>query len=113
MTVIEDQSRTPAGARLRIHRGPRWTTIEIDRWPITDATEEQAATATQLARAAAQHAVTHGKRGGVSFGGGRVIWSATVPSADADTALAAFLALEAGDPAPAEALADRYTPATP
>ena len=103
--------RTPAGARLRIDRGSRWTTIEIDRWPIADATEAQADVAYRLAKAAAQHAVTHGKRGGVSFGAGRVIWSVCVPSADAAMALDALLALEAGDPAPAEALADRYTPA--
>ena len=63
----------------------------------------------RLARAAARHAVTHGKRGGVSYGAGEVIGSACVPTADTDEALAALLALEAGDPWPAEALTARYT----
>ena len=101
--------RTPAGAYLRISRGPRWTTVEVDRISITDATEAQAATADRLSRSAAHYVAAHGKRGGVGFGGGRVIWSATVPTSDAEVALEALLALEAGDPAPAEALAARYT----
>jgi hypothetical protein len=100
---------TPAGARLWINRGRRWTTIEIDRWPIADATEAQADVAYRLAWASACHVVAQGKRGGVGYGRGRVLWSACVPTADADVTLAALLALEAGNPAPAEALADRYT----
>ena len=103
-------SRTPAGARLRVSRGPRWTMIEIDRWLIADATEAQAATAYRLAWASVCHVAAQGKRGGVGYGRGRVLWSACVPTADAQTALEALLALEAGDPAPAEALADRYAP---
>ena len=103
--------RTPASAYLHISRGRRWTTVEVDRISISDASAEQAAVAYRLSKAAAHYAVTHGKPGGVSFGAGRVIWSACVPSADAAMALDALLALEAGDPGPAEALAERYTPA--
>jgi len=87
--------------------------IEIDRWPIADATEAQADVAYRLAWASACHVVAQGKRGGVGYGRGRVLWSACVPTADAEIALDALLALEGGDPAPAEALANRYAPAAP
>ena len=70
-------------------------------------TEVQAATALRLLEVAAQYVASHIKRGEVSFGGGVFTWDVTVPAGDADTALAALLALETGDPAPAEALADR------
>jgi hypothetical protein len=110
MTAPQPPRRTPAGARLRVSRGRRWTRIEIDRWPIADADEGQADTARLLSRAAALYAVAHGKRSGVSYGSGRVLWSVTVPSEDHDQTLAALLALEAGDPAPAEALVARFAP---
>jgi hypothetical protein len=105
--------RTPAGAYLQVKRNPRWTRIVIDRFPITDATAAQSDTAHRLTTAAAVWSVTHGKRGAVSSGGGRIVWSTTVPTVDADTALAALLALEAGDHGLAEALAARYEQDTP
>ncbi len=108
MTPPRPDARTPAGARLNIRRNSRWSTISIDRWPITDATPQQAHTATALARAAARHSVQLGKRGGIGLGDGRVIWTAHVPTTDLDQALAALLALEDGDHQPAHDLTRHY-----
>ncbi len=104
--------RTPAGAYLKVRRGRRWTRVEIDRISISDASPEQAVVVHRLSLAAARWAVRHGKRGGVGFGEGVVIWSATVETARADDTLAAFLALEAGDDRPAVALAELFEQAT-
>lgn len=96
--------RTPAGAWLRVTRDRRWTRIEVDRWPITDATAEQADVAHDLAVAAARRCFTVGRRAAISYGCGRTVWSVTVPAADTDATLDALLVLEAGDPEPARTL---------
>ncbi len=108
MTTHRPADRTPAGAYLNVRRRSRWSSVQIDRWPMTDATPQQANTATALARAAARRCSELGKRGGIGLGDGRVIWTATVPTTELDQALAALLALEAGDHQPAHDLTRRY-----
>ena len=48
VTTHRPADRTPAGAYLNVRRRSRWSSIQIDRWPITDASPQQARTATAL-----------------------------------------------------------------
>jgi hypothetical protein len=94
------------GSYLLVDRGRRWTSILIDH--IARRTEEQSDTAHRLGCAAALYVIAHGKRE-VRHGCGRTVWDVTVPTADAEDALASLFALQAGDHGPAEALTVRYT----
>lgn len=107
-TTGRPTSRTPAGACLTVHRGHRWSSVTVDRITTDDATDSQAATVRSLALAAARWCAGHG-RPGATFLYGVTIWYVTCPTVDLDEALAALLALEADDHAPALALAARYT----
>lgn len=93
--------RTPAGARLEIGRGTRYVTIVIDRWPIDDASPEQAAIVDRLRLHAAGRCFAQGRRKAIYGGGGRVIWTITAPREDERAVLEALLGVERGDYAPA------------
>jgi hypothetical protein len=85
---------TPAGAWLEIHRGPRWTRIVIDRWPIANASKQQQEAAQGFASECTERCFERGYRGGIDTGAGKTIWNATVPTEELDAALRRLLVIE-------------------
>lgn len=88
-------SSTPAGARVEVNRGRRWSTVSVDRWPIGDATPAQQSAFRALARRWGEECIALGKQDGYSYGSGKTFQHLTVPAGREDEALADLVALEA------------------
>lgn len=96
------KTRTPAGARLDRYRNGRWVRIEIDRWPIDDADDQQQSLVEALGVAAARRCFARGRRNDILLGAGPTFWALTCDPIEEARVLAALLGIEAHDMTPAE-----------
>jgi hypothetical protein len=97
MAAALESTLTPAGASLIIRRRGRWSTVSIDRWRITDATEVEQWWADGVALAATYACFARGRTTPVESIIGAVDWAAMCPREDELALVQAFVGVERHD----------------
>ncbi|MDJ0323390.1 hypothetical protein QMG61_06390 [Cryobacterium sp. PH31-AA6] len=95
---MKPEGTTPAGASIYIRRSRHHSIVSVDRWPITDATDEQCAAVRALFLAEFFRYVTAEGKPGATFLAQPSIWTGTTTRRREQKLLARLIDIEAGNP---------------